>query len=113
MLFLPLILTNDLSASLNPSSIDYKYDIPFAIPAEIGYRSGSLTKVNPVNHTVDDAATNSQTKTEASNDRISTMAICDQLPISTVTAIGNDGNVPSNAIDNNLNTRWSKLGHVV
>ena len=32
------------------------------------------------------------------------------LPISGVTASGNDGNVPSNAIDNNLNTRWSSLG---
>ena len=32
------------------------------------------------------------------------------LPISGVTASGNDGNLPSNAIDNNLNTRWSSLG---
>ena len=32
------------------------------------------------------------------------------LPISGATASGNDGNVPSNVIDNNLNTRWSSLG---
>src|SRR5262249_1182135 len=32
------------------------------------------------------------------------------FPISTVTASGNDGNVPSNVLDNNLNTRWSNLG---
>jgi Concanavalin A-like lectin/glucanases superfamily/F5/8 type C domain len=34
----------------------------------------------------------------------------DNLPISAVTASGNDGNVPSNVLDNNLNTRWSNLG---
>jgi uncharacterized protein YxeA len=32
------------------------------------------------------------------------------LPISTVTASGNDGNVPSNVLDNNLATRWSSFG---
>ena len=32
------------------------------------------------------------------------------LPISGVTASGNDGNLPSNVLDNNLNTRWSSLG---
>jgi hypothetical protein len=32
------------------------------------------------------------------------------LPIGAVTASGNDGNVPSNVLDNNLNTRWSSLG---
>ena len=34
----------------------------------------------------------------------------DNLPISAVTASGNDGNVPSNVLDNNLNTRWSNPG---
>ena len=29
------------------------------------------------------------------------------LPISGVTASSNDGNVPANVLDNNLNTRWS------
>jgi uncharacterized protein YxeA len=32
------------------------------------------------------------------------------LPVSGVTASGNDGNVPSNVLDNNLATRWSSLG---
>jgi two-component sensor histidine kinase len=32
------------------------------------------------------------------------------LPIGAVTASGNDGNVPSNVLDNNLNTRWSSFG---
>src|SRR4051812_13358365 len=32
------------------------------------------------------------------------------LAQTSVTASGNDGNVPSNAFDNNLGTRWSNLG---
>jgi hypothetical protein len=32
------------------------------------------------------------------------------VPISAVTASGNDGNLPSNVLDNNLNTRWSSFG---
>jgi hypothetical protein len=36
---------------------------------------------------------------------------CQKLPISNVAASGSEtGNPPSNAIDNNLNTRWSNLG---
>src|SRR5688572_3503583 len=41
----------------------------------------------------------------------STSSDCtENIPISAVTASGNDGNVPSNVLDNNLNTRWSSLG---
>ena len=35
---------------------------------------------------------------------------CSKLPISAVTAIGSDSNIPSNAVDNNLATRWSNQG---
>ena len=35
---------------------------------------------------------------------------CQKLPTGTVTASGNDGNLPTNVLDNNLNTRWSNLG---
>ena len=35
---------------------------------------------------------------------------CKSPQISGVSAIGNDGNVPQNTLDNNLNTRWSNLG---
>ena len=35
---------------------------------------------------------------------------CSVPQISGVSAIGNDGNVPQNTLDNNLNTRWSNLG---
>ena len=39
-----------------------------------------------------------------------TTANCQKLPISSVTASGNDGHVPANVLDNNLNTRWSNRG---
>jgi hypothetical protein len=35
---------------------------------------------------------------------------CLKLPTANAVANGNDGNLPANAIDNNLNTRWSNLG---
>ena len=35
---------------------------------------------------------------------------CKSPQISGVSAIGNDGNVPQNTLDNSLNTRWSNLG---
>jgi hypothetical protein len=40
----------------------------------------------------------------------STNTNCTKLPIATVTASGNDRNLPTNVLDNNLNTRWSNLG---
>jgi hypothetical protein len=42
--------------------------------------------------------------------RIGTIAGCQQLPITSVTASGNDGNLPANVLDNNLGSRWSNLG---
>src|SRR5207247_8043891 len=35
---------------------------------------------------------------------------CQTLKIAGSTASGNDGHVPANVLDNNLNTRWSNLG---
>ena len=42
--------------------------------------------------------------------KVNAQSCATNLPISAVTASGNDGNVPSNVIDNNLNTRWSSNG---
>ena len=53
---------------------------------------------------------NLQIRAQGSEGLVSTLATCDKLPVSAITASGNDGNVPSNAIDGNLNTRWSNLG---
>ncbi|MGH9979421.1 MAG: discoidin domain-containing protein, partial [Nitrososphaeraceae archaeon] len=39
-----------------------------------------------------------------------TSGSCTKQPPTTISASGNDGNVPSNAVDNNLNTRWSNDG---
>ena len=35
---------------------------------------------------------------------------CQKFPTANAVANGNNGNLPANAIDNNLNTRWSNLG---
>ena len=35
---------------------------------------------------------------------------CQKLPTGTVSASGNDGNLPANVLDNNPSTRWSNLG---
>src|SRR6266571_8168604 len=35
---------------------------------------------------------------------------CQKLVVKGTTSTGNDGNVPANVLDNNLNTRWSNLG---
>jgi len=39
-----------------------------------------------------------------------TTACGNNLPISSVTASGNDGNLPQNVLDNNLGTRWASNG---
>jgi hypothetical protein len=59
--------------------------------------SAGLSQVNP---------------TQKASAQISSAAnpACQILPIAGVTASGNDGNVPRNVLDNNLNTRWSNLG---
>src|SRR3989449_6371784 len=54
--------------------------------------------------------TNSSMQKSYAQTRIGTIAGCQQLPIASVTASGNDGNLPTNVLDNNLNTRWSNLG---
>jgi hypothetical protein len=43
-------------------------------------------------------------------DSLSSFATCNKLSVSSITANGNDGNKPTNAIDNNLDTRWSNNG---
>ncbi|MGH9984857.1 MAG: discoidin domain-containing protein, partial [Nitrososphaeraceae archaeon] len=37
-------------------------------------------------------------------------ATCQEVEISSISASGNDGNLPSNTIDNNISTRWSDNG---
>jgi len=89
--------SNSLSAfaSLKPSSIDNRYDIPIGMPIVTGTGITDLSSIN--------------TKANLQN-TTSSLATCEKLPVTSVTAIGNDGNIPSNVIDNNLNTRWSNNG---
>jgi F5/8 type C domain len=42
--------------------------------------------------------------------KVNAQSCTNNLPISGVTASGNDGNVPSNVLDNNLVTRWASNG---
>jgi hypothetical protein len=55
------------------------------------------------------SGTNSSIQKSYAQTGIGTIAGCLQLPIASVTASGNDGNLPANVLDNNLNTRWSNL----
>jgi F5/8 type C domain/Bacterial Ig domain len=60
--------------------------------------SGGISQFNPTQNT------------HAQISSAATTTGCQQLPIAGVTASGNDGNLPANVLDNNLNTRWSNLG---
>jgi hypothetical protein len=102
---------SNLSAfpSLKPSSIDNKYDIPIGIPIETGTTDLSInTKANLQNTT--SSLESLPEELQLLESTVSTLATCEKLPVTSVTAIGNDGNIPSNVIDNNLNTRWSNNG---
>jgi hypothetical protein len=57
-----------------------------------------------------DGTADSNTATVSITVQDTTTTCTTNLPVSTVTASGNDGNVPSNVLDNNLATRWSSLG---
>ncbi len=114
MLFVPLSINQGkiAHASLNPSSTDNTSNIPLAIP--------TTNKVNPlltmedeqqsVNNLTDNMMSNLQIRAQGSEDQANALATCDSLPVSAAAASGNDGNVPSNVVDNNLGTRWSNLG---
>ena len=102
---------SNLSAfpSLKPSSIDNKYDIPIGIPIETGTTDLSInTKANLQNTTY--SLERLPEELHPLESTVSTLATCEKLPVTSVTAIRNDGNIPFNVIDNNLNTRWSNNG---
>ena len=111
LIFSSLVYGNKLSAfpSLKPSAIDNKYDIPIAIPIETNPNNlPTYPRASPQieDHTSEILAPENHPSTDA----ITTLATCEKPAVSGVTANGNDGNIPSNAIDNNLNTRWSNNG---
>ena len=94
---------------LKPSSIDNMYDIPIAIPVQTSPSDGSTIKKGSLG----EGGFNSENISQdilTSHDTLTSLASCNKLPIMSVIANGNDGNLPSNAIDNDLNTRWSNNG---
>ena len=98
---------------LDPSLIDNKYDIPISIPTTNSLnpsRPPTSVENESTNLLANKMISNLQIRAQGSEGLVSTLATCDKLPVSAITASGNDGNVPSNAIDGNLDTRWSNLG---
>ena len=94
---------------LKPSSIDNMYDIPIAIPVQTSPSDGYTIKKGSLG----EGGFNSENISQdilTSHDTLTSLASCNKLPIMSVIANGNDGNLPSNAIDNDLNTRWSNNG---
>ena len=75
--------------------------IPTTIPFNIASSSQSLAERDSVMR----PASNSTDSFEAAQ-----ASTCQKSVISATSASGNDGNVPSNVVDNNLNTRWSNNG---
>ena len=95
-------------ASLKPSSIDNRYDIPIGMPIVTGAGTTDLSSINTKANLQNTTYLPEELNLIEGN--VSTLATCEKLPVTSVTAIGNDGNTPSNVIDNNLNTRWSNNG---
>ncbi len=71
--------------------------IPIAVPLNTDSNKGNITP-------------NSEGNSIPNNPSITQAATCQKLAVPSATANGNDGNVPSNALDNDLNTRWSNNG---
>jgi hypothetical protein len=95
-------------ASLKPSSIDNRYDIPIVMPVVTGTGTTDLSSINTKANLQNTTYLPEELNLIEGN--VSTPATCEKLPVTSVTASGNDGNIPSNVIDNNLNTRWSNNG---
>jgi F5/8 type C domain/Tectonin domain len=99
--------TTNLRAMLKHSLNDSSISIPLAFP--------TTNNLNPANNeeSIDQLANNMlfnlQIRTQP-EDQPTTLATCEKLPSPIISASGNDGNIPSNAIDANPDTRWSNLG---
>jgi glucose/arabinose dehydrogenase len=111
-IFSPFFLTETVNASspLEPSSINTRSNIPIALPIESNRNSGSPIEDKHLSNIGNHATTVLRKETQRMDNGVTAFSICNALPITSVIANGNDGNVPSNVIDNNLNTRWSNDG---
>src|SRR5262245_23070124 len=113
MLFVPLYANQGkiVYATSNPSLRDNTSNIPLAIPTTNKVNSLiPMEEQQEVNKLTDKMMSNLQIRAQGSEDQAHALATCDKVAVSAVAASGNDGNVPSNVLDNNLGTRWSNLG---
>jgi hypothetical protein len=113
--FVSISHSNNFAAAVEPFSrnMDQKdnndrLNIPISIPIDAhpneildAYKLNLQSKVN------DSSKVKEYTH---ESDQFVSLATCNKLPVTSVVASGNDGNVPANVLDNNLNTRWSNLG---
>jgi hypothetical protein len=124
IIFFSIIHGADLRAfqKLNPSMIDNKYDIPVSMPIVTStsthpsppplpaqYPSASPQNGNYSSDRGSEAASINQPPPSVDISALPSSS-CEKLPVKSVSAIGSDGHVPSNVIDNNLHTRWSNKG---
>jgi hypothetical protein len=92
--------------NLSNTENSHRVNIPIPIPKEgiDNVATGSYSSVVREQDLLNEKIT----KHDRSD--ISALPSCEKLPVRSVSAIGSDGNAPSNVIDNNLNTRWSNKG---
>ena len=92
----------------NTSSISYSHPISINFTTTLRFfaKDSAGNIGNPVSQTyrINTASTTNNTPLASKN------TVCQNSTIAKVIAIGSDGNVPQNAVDRNLNTRWSNLG---
>jgi hypothetical protein len=105
LIFSPPVATHGANerSPVRESSVDNRANIPIVIP--VPATSHQDTKEDHVKYMVDDRGTEVSSISD-----FSASSICNALSITGVTASGDDGNIPSNVLDNNANTRWSNNG---
>ena len=101
---LSIISDTNIKSSFGQPLSNERHNIPLAIPVESQSYQGKISELGFTNYTVNRAA-NMLPETGFSN-----FLTCSEMPILSIAANGNDGNVPANANDKDLNTRWSNLG---
>ena len=105
MIFSPFSVMQGANAAspFKDFSSNDRANIPIVTPIPIA--NTNVAKEDQVKQIVSDPGTVLSPLSD-----FSASSVCNALPVTGVTAIGNDGNVPSNVLDKDLNTRWSNLG---
>jgi hypothetical protein len=112
-----ILLFSSMSFSTSPTEVKARLptnlddqngraNIPMAIPVDSNANTESLGIESSLG-TVNDPE---KSLVSPDSESPSSLATCNKLSVTSVSASGNDGNVPTNVLDNNLNTRWSDNG---